>query len=140
ITAIYYFIIFLAVVNIGSALHYLVDLRDTLPLNIFIEFVVNIILFLGLTYFMLRGMTSRKGFFSSLWTVLLGVIGLGLLTFWQKVLDNAVAEAIASQLGVDIGGNFIVYIEYVYYLGVAVTGLIFLRNRRDVKHWFPAKK
>jgi len=140
ITAIYYFIIFLAVVNTGSALHYLIDLRDTLPLDVFVEFAANIVLFLGLTYFMVRGLTSRKGFFSSLWTVLLGVVGLGLLTFWQKVLDNAVAEAIASQLGVEVGGNFIVYIEYVYYLGVAVTGLIFLRNRRDVKHWFPAKK
>jgi hypothetical protein len=140
ITAIYYFVIFLAVVNIGSALHYLVDLRDTLPLNIFVEFTANIILFLGLTYFIVNGLTSRKGFFSSLWTILLGVVGLGILTFWQKVLDNAVAEALASQLGVDVGGNFIVYIEYVYYLGAAVAGLIFLRNRRDVKHWFPAKK
>jgi hypothetical protein len=128
------------VVNIGSALHYLIDLRDTLPLNIFIEFVVTIILFLGLTYFMVRGLTSRKGFFSNLWTILLGVVGLGLLTVWQKQLDGAVAEAIASQLGVDVGGNFIVYIEYAYLLGIAVTSLIFLRNRRDVKHWFPAKK
>jgi hypothetical protein len=63
ITAIYYFIIFLTVVNIGSALHYLVDLRDALPLNIFIEFAVNIILFLAATYFMVNGLTSRKGFF-----------------------------------------------------------------------------
>jgi chromate transport protein ChrA len=128
------------VVNIGSALHYLVDLRDTLPLNIFVEFTANIILFLGLTYFIVNGLTSRKGFFSNLWTILLGVVGLGLLTLWQKQLDGAVADALASQLGVEVGGNFIVYIQYVYYLGLAVAGLIFFRNRRDVKHWFPAKK
>jgi len=140
ITAIYYFVIFLAVVNVGSALHYLVDLRDTLPLNIFVEFALNIVLFLGLAYFIINGLTSRKGFFSSLWTILLGVVGLALLTEWQKQLDGAVAHALVSQLGEEVGGNFIVYIEYVYYLGIAVAGLVFLGNRRDVKHWFPAKK
>jgi hypothetical protein len=75
-----------------------------------------------------------------LWTILLGVVGLGLLTLWQKQLDSAVADALATQIGVEVGGNFIVYIEYAYLLGIAVTGLIFLRNRRDINHWFPAKK
>lgn len=140
ITAIYYFIIFLTVVNIGSALNYLNDLRDILDLTVFIEFGVIFVLFLGLAYFIVSGLTSRKGFFSSLWTVLLGVVGLGLLTLWQKLLDGMLAENIASQLGEEVGDNFIVYIEYAYFLGIAVTGFIFLRNRRDLKHWFPAKK
>ena len=65
---------------------------------------------------------------------------MALLTYWQKLLDGELAYSIASQLGEDVGLNFINYIEYVYYLGIAVTGLIFLRNRRDIKQWFPAKK
>ncbi|MBK7316763.1 toll/interleukin-1 receptor domain-containing protein [Candidatus Villigracilis affinis] len=140
ITAIYYFIIFLAVVNIGSALNYLFDWYDVLAFSVFVEFAVNFILFFGLAYFIVSGLTSRKGIFSSLWAVLLGVVGLALLTYWQKLLDGELAYSIASQLGEDVGFNFINYIEYVYYLGIAVTGLIFLRNRRDVKQWFPAKK
>lgn len=139
ITAIYYFIIFLAVVNIGSALNYLFDWYDVLAFSVFVEFAVNFILFFGLAYFIVSGLTSRKGIFSSLWAVLLGVVGLALLTYWQKLLDGELAYSIASQLGEDVGLT-INYIEYVYYLGIAVTGLIFLRNRRDIKQWFPAKK
>ncbi len=145
ITAIYYFIIFLAVVNIGSALHYIIlppDVDNGLFANELIELAVNMALFGGLAYFIVRGLSSRKGLFSNPWIILLGFAGFGLLTYWQKLLDgeifNALVDAGVDEL--DISEGFVNYIQYVYYLGAAVTGFVFLRNRRDLQHWFPAKK
>ncbi len=102
ITAFYYFIIFLTMVNIGSALQYIISPPDALFPSELVELAVNMVLFGGLAYFMMSGLTSRKGFFSSLWPILLGVVGLGLLTFWQKDLDGRIAAQMA-EAGVDVG-------------------------------------
>ena len=142
ITAFYYFIIFLTVINIGSALQYIISPPDALFPSELVELVVNMILFGGLAYFMVSGLTGRKGFFSSLWPILLGVVGLGLLTFWQKDLDGRIAAQMA-EAGVDvdtIAYSFVNIAEYVYLIGIAAIGFVFFRNSRDAKRWFPAKK
>lgn len=142
ITAVYYFIIFLTMVNIGSALQYIISPPDALFPSELLELVVNIALFGALAYFMVSGLTSRTGLFSSLWPILLGVVGLGLLTFWQKILDGRiVAQMIDAGVSEDeIAYSFVNIAEYVYFLGIAAIGFIFFRNRRDAKGWFPARK
>ena len=142
ITAIYYFIIFLTMVNIGSALQYIISPPDALFPSELVELVVNMVLFGGLAYFMVSGLTSRKGFFSSLWLILLGIVCLGLLTFWQKDLDGRIAAQMV-EAGVnedEISYGFVNIAEYIYLLGIAAIGFVFFRNRHDSKRWFPAKK
>ncbi len=142
ITAIYYFVIFLTVINIGSALYYIITPPDPLfPIEI-AEFAANILLFCGLAYFMVSGLTSRKGIFSSLWPILLGIIGLCILSFWQKDLDGRIIGQMA-EAGADvdtIAYSFVNITEYIYLIGLAAIGFVFFRNSRDAKRWFPAKK
>lgn len=142
ITAIYYFIIFLTMVNIGSALQYIISPPDALFASELVELIVNMVLFAGLAYFMVSGLTSRKGLFSSLWPILLGVVGLGLLTFWQKDLDGRIVfQMIDAGVSEDeIPYSFINISEYIYLLGIAAIGFVFFRNSHDAKRWFPARK
>ncbi len=142
ITAFYYFIIFLTVVNIGSSLNYLLTPPVALIPSDFVELLVNMILFGVLAYFMVRGLTSRKGLFSSLWQIVLGVVCMGLLTYWQKDLDGRIIGDIADTgFDVDtIAYNFVNIAEYIYIFGVLALGVVFFRNRQDAQRWFPARK
>ena len=100
------------------------------------------LLFGGLAYLMVKGLTSRKGLFSSFWQILLGVVVMWGLTYWQKDLDGRIISEIV-EAGIDentIAYNFVNIAEYIYLIGIAVTGFMFFRNMRDAKRWFPAKK
>ena len=142
ITTLYYFIIFLTVVNIGASLNYVISPPvDILP-NEVIELVVNMLLFGGLAYLMVRGLSSRKGLFSNVWQILIGFVGFGLLTYWQKDLDGRIIAEVA-EAGIDvetIAYSFVNIAEYIYLIGIAVTGFMFFRNGHDIKNWFPARK
>ncbi len=132
----------MTVVNIGASLNYLISPPISLLPNEMIELVVNMVLFAGLAYIMVRGLSNRKGLFSSLWQIVFGVIGMGLLTLWQKDLDGRLIGEIADA-GIDIDTvaySFVNIAEYIYLIGIAVTGFMFLKNGRDAKRWFPAKK
>jgi hypothetical protein len=48
-----------------------------------------------------------------------------------------------AEAGIDvdtIAYNFVNIAEYIYLIGIAVTGFMFLMNVRDAKRWFPARK
>jgi Na+/proline symporter len=48
-----------------------------------------------------------------------------------------------TDIGIDlneIGYSFMDVIFYIYFLGIFAIGIVFFRNRRDAKQWFPAKK
>ena len=142
ITALYYFIIFLTMVNIGASLNYVISPPVSLIPSDFVELVANMALFAGLAYFMVSGLTSRKGLFSSFWQILLGVVVMWGLTYWQKDLDGRIINEIA-EAGIDVNTvayNFVNIAEYIYLVGIAVTGFMFFRNRHDAKQWFPARK
>jgi len=141
ITAFYYFILFLSVINVGSSLHYIFASPVSLLPSEIVLFVISMALFCGLAYFMVNGLTSRKGIFSSLGLVLTGIFILGLLVYGQKLLDESIiTELHTAGVNVDeIGFSFVNVAEYVYFLGIIATGFVFLRNRRDAKQWFPAK-
>jgi hypothetical protein len=148
ITAIYFFVILLAVVNVGSSINYIFDSdamwaasNEAYDATI-IQFAIGLILFTALTFIMVRGLTSRKGLFSRFGLILLGVILLGALLQWQIALDNNIIDEMYDA-GVDIGEigfSFTNYLSYIYILGIVLTGFVWLRNRDDIKNWFPAKK
>ncbi|MBK8782367.1 MAG: toll/interleukin-1 receptor domain-containing protein [Anaerolineales bacterium] len=141
ITTMYYFILFLTVVNIGSSISYLLTPPIDLIPSDYVELIANMLLFGGLAYFMVKGLTSRKGLFSSFWQILLGVVVMWGLTYWQKDLDGRIINEIA-EAGIDVNTiayNFVNVAEYIYMIGIAVTGFMYFRNMRDAKRWFPAR-
>ena len=141
ITALYYLIILLTVINIGTALNYIIEPPVILLRSDVSSLLANMFLFLGLTFFMVRGLTSRKGLFSNLWQVLIGVVIMGVLVLWQVQLDAIIMSDMQDD-GVDVrtlAFTFVNVAEYVFILGVFVTGLVFFRNGRDAKRWFPAR-
>ncbi len=142
ITALYYLIILLTVINIGTALNYIIEPPVILLPSDVGSLLANMFLFLGLAFFMVRGLTSRKGLFSNLWQVLIGVVIMGMLVLWQVQLDAIIMSNMQDD-GVDVrtlAFTFVNVAEYVFILGVFVTGLVFFRNGRDAKRWFPARQ
>jgi hypothetical protein len=148
ITALYFFIVFLSVVNIGSSLDYifasdaLFNASDETFLPTIIGFVLNMILFSVVAYFMVRGLTSRKGIFSGLPSIFAGVLILGLFLFGQFLLDSSVVQEMADA-GIntdEISISFVNLAFVIYFVGIFATGFVYLRNLRDAHLWFPAKK
>ncbi len=148
ITALYFFVILISVINIGASFDYIFasdamwNASDEAFTSTITSFIVNMLMFSGLAYFMVRGLTSRKGAFSSFWSIVLGIVILGILLFWQSILDSNILLEM-EDAGIDsseVGLSFVNLAFFVYFLGIAATGFVFFRNRRDIKNWFPAKK
>jgi hypothetical protein len=148
ITAIYFFVIFLAVVNIGASFDYVFasdamwNASDDTFFSTLSAFIANMLLFSGLAFFMIRNMTSRKGIFSRFSAVVIGVVILGILLFWQTILDDNIMQEIedAGYDSSEVALSFVNLAYIVYFLGIAIIGWVFLRNRRDIRNWFPARK
>jgi hypothetical protein len=148
VTTLYFFIIFLTVVNVGASLDYIFasdamwNASDDAYISTIIGFAINLSLFSGLAYFMVRGLTSRKGFFSRFRNIVLGIVLLGILLFWQAILDGNILQEMEAA-GIDpneIGISFSNLAIYIYFLGVALIGFVIFRNRQDIRNWFPARK
>ena len=148
ITALYFFIIFLTVINVGASLDYIfmsdamASASDTTYFSTLTSFILNLLAFSALAYFMVRGMTRRTGFFSSFRSIILGIVALGLLLFGQAILDSNILAEMES-IGVDpneIGISFSNLAFLIYFLGIALIGFVTFRNRSDIKNWFPARK
>ncbi|MBK9925917.1 MAG: toll/interleukin-1 receptor domain-containing protein [Anaerolineales bacterium] len=142
ITALYYFIIFLSVVNIGTSLHYLLDSPVSLEASEIALVIGNILLYCALAYFMVSGLTSRTGLFSKFALVLVGILVLGMMVYGQKLLDESIISHLHEQ-GIEadeMGISFVNLAEYIYFLGLFIIGLVFFRNNQDIKRWFPSGK
>jgi hypothetical protein len=148
ITAIYFFVILLAVINVGASLDYVFGsdamwyASDEAFDSTIIQFAINLILFSVLAFIMVRGLTRRRGVFSRFGLIVVGVVALGILLFWQAALDGAILEEMEAS-GIDtneIGISFSNLALFIYLFGIILTGLIILRNRSDIKNWFPSKK
>ena len=131
--------------SIGSSLDYLfaspalLDVSEETAGSVFIGFIASLLLFIGLTFFMLRGMTRRKGFFARFGRIIIGIAAIGLLIMWQSNLEYLIFEEL-DYFGLDEPSSFLWVTYIVYFLGIFVLGFILFRNRLDVKRWFPAKK
>ena len=88
-------------VNIGSSISYLLTPPIDLIPSDYVELIANMLLFGGLAYFMVKGLTSRKGLFSMFWQILLGVVVMCGLSYWQKDLDGRIINEFAEE-GIDV--------------------------------------
>lgn len=142
VTAMFYYLILLSVVMIGSMLDFMISVAvsSLLPsarTSTYLEIGALLLLFCGLTYLMTRGLTSRAGWFSSFRSLMAGVFGLGTLIFWHAIISVRVSELnINGVSNNNLGGAPV----GVYFFGILIMGLVALLNRQDIRRWFPARK
>jgi hypothetical protein len=141
ITALYYYLILLGVVVVGSIGDYLLspgvaNLSASFRSSTFQVMGLNLLLFCGLIIMMVRGLTMRTGWFSSFRSMVVGVMGLGGLIVWQMIVitGNMTEEQMSVPQG-NMGGATV----GVYFFGILAMALVLLWNRQDLRRWFPAK-
>ncbi len=147
VTAIYYFMLYLTAFTVGSSFKYffsssegLSNLSDETLANVFIGLILQIILFCVLTILILRGVTTRKGWFASFSTLVLGLVGIGVLLGWQISMATDAGSELEATIGADTT-NLAAYLPFmIYFVGIIVMTVVFFWNRRDIKRWFPARK
>ena len=146
VTATYYLLIYLTAFTVGSSIKYffssdgLVDISDETFGNVFIGLILQMILFCVLTIVMLRGVTSRKGWFASFWMLVLGLVAIGILLGWQIDMATTAGMEMEEITGTDTT-NLSAYLPFfIYFVGLIVMIVLFLRNRRDIQRWFPSRK
>lgn len=144
ITALLYFIVLIAVINIGAVIDYLFFTgvtemfeREFLPVLLG-GMMGGVFLFAGLSFFMVRSLISRTGWFSHPKIFLAGFIVQGILMFGIRAFDNYIYDILFNETGVDLGYTFTYLGTWVYGIGLAVLAIVYFRNRLDIKRWFPA--
>ncbi len=144
ITAFYYFIVLLAAVNFGSVLDSILfsGLKDIIDPSSFGYILFNLIgmlvLFAGLSYFMINGLLTRTGWFAKMPMIIGGFVVQGLLMYGLTRFDNEIF-AIVSEAGIQMGYTFTTFSGPIFILGVVVMLFVYFRNRQDMKRWFPVK-
>lgn len=143
-----YYILLLGIFTAGAILQY-VSTVSTLGLDqligpenaggLFIGLIFNLFLIGVLIFFMLRHLVRRAGWFASFRAFSFGVFVLGGLIFWQLVLDGRTVELLASMGQSQQTGITIFFPIFIYIVGGVVMAVFFLRRRRDIRLWFPAK-
>lgn len=141
ITALYYYLILLGVVVVGSIGDYwlspgVANLSASFRSSTFQIMGLILLLFCGLIITMVRGLTMRIGWFSSFRSMIVGVVGLGGLIVWQVIVitANMTAEQMSAPQG-NMGGATV----GVYFFGILAMAVVLLWNRQDLRRWFPAK-
>lgn len=140
-----YFIVALAVVTIGSWLPYLIqfapDIIDYSDADFgLLMLVLNLILFVALSVFMVRVTGSRHERWASQRLMFILMLGLGALIFWQVMINDTVLEAFGVFENInDIRGFSADFPPLIYIAGnILMTIFVFLK-RADMRRWFPAK-
>lgn len=144
ITTLLYFIVLIAVINIGAVIDFLffsgatasLD-PETAGLTIFI-LIGSVLLFSGLSFFMAKGLITRTGIFSNMKLFLTGLVILGLLMFGIVQFDNYIYGILLDEANIDVGYTFTYFGTIIYLLGVALLAIVYFRNRLDMKRWFPS--
>ncbi len=140
-----YFVASLAVFTIGLWLPYFYQyIDDILSIeglgSILAGLAISLVLFGLVCYFMVRGIVNRRGLFASLWMVILGLIVLGLLIYWQDELNLAFLDAVGSLDNLnDLRGFSADYPPYLYGIGGLGMAIFMAVRFRDVRLWFPAR-
>lgn len=146
ITALIYFIILIAVINVGAVIDYLFfsgvsDTLDAESLPILLGVMVGGVLLMAvLSFFMVRSLTSRTGLFSNIKTFMAGFIIQGLLVLGIRAFDNFIYDILLNEAGVDVGFTFTYLGTWVYLIGLVVLAIVYFRNRLDMKRWFPSAR
>jgi hypothetical protein len=147
VTTIYYFMIYLTAFTVGSSFKYflssidsLLNLSDETLSNVFLGLIMQMILFGVLTFFVIRGVTTRKGWFASFGILALSFLVIGMLLFWQMDMASTAGAELEAATGTDTT-NLAAFMPFlIYFVGIIVMVIVFFRNRRDIQRWFPARK
>ena len=147
VTAIYYFMLYLTAFTVGSSFQYffasiegLLNLSDETFGGVFLGLIFQIILFCVLTIFIIRGVTMRKGWFASFGMLVLGLVGIGALLFWQVDMAGVAGSELEAVTGSDTTNLAVLLPFFIYFVGLFVMTGVFFWNRRDIQRWFPARK
>jgi len=146
ITALIYFVILIAIINVGAVIDYLfftgvTEILDEESVPVLLGVMAgSVFLFSVLSFFMVRSLITRTGLFSSIKTFMAGFMIQGLLVFGIRAFDNFIYDILLDETGVDLGYTFTYLGTWVYGIGLAVLAIVYLRNRLDMKRWFPSNK
>ena len=138
-----YFITLLAVICIGSWVPYIIqyypDVVGNPDLDVpMLTLVFSLVLFGAVAFFMGRHLTARKGLASSLVGLVIGMVLLGAIIYWQTLIDTSVLDIL--NLEEDYLGISSYYPTYFYLIGNLVMIFYLFINRADLRRWFPAGK
>lgn len=149
VTVIFYFMIYLTAFTVGSSFKYffasidhLLNLSDEMLGGVFVGLISQIILFCVLTFLVIRGVTTRKGWFASFGVFVLSFVVIGILLFWQASMAATAGSALETTANADfLATELALYLPFlIYFVGIIVMIVVFFRNRRDIRRWFPARK
>jgi hypothetical protein len=138
-----YFILLLAVICIGSwfpyILQYLPDVMENQNLIApMVTLVFSFVLFGVIAFLMERQLITRKGLAASLVGLLVGMLLLGAIIYWQTLIDSSVLDIL--NLEQDTLGYSSYYPTWFYLIGNLLMAIYLFFNRADLKRWFPARK
>jgi hypothetical protein len=119
----------------------LLNLTDESFGGVFLGLFFQILLFCILTVLVLRGLTTRNGWFASFRMLILALIGIGILLGWQLSMAAEAGIELEESTGMDNSNIMAIFIPFsIYFIGILAMLVVFFRNRRDIKRWFPAKR
>jgi hypothetical protein len=139
-----YFILALAIFTVGSWLPYIIqfspDIIDYSDADSALWMLLaNLILFVALSIFMARVTISRRQPWASHLNMFLVMLVLGGLIFWQILINETVLDAFVSWETDDWRGLSAYFPPIVYLIGNLLMLVFVLRQRADMRRWFPAK-
>lgn len=139
-----YFLIFLAIIIIGSWLPYLIQLfpfitqtSETWGPSLLL--ILDLIIFAGVIALMARALVQRSGFLAAPLPFLLAMMILGFLIFMQTELDLYIWGPIFDLYEDAPGGLSADYPGYIFGIGNAIMLIVSLWRREDLRRWFPAR-
>jgi len=149
IMALRYFVMLLGVFSAGAIVNYVFDFYDAgfdLVLGpegaggILLNFMFTLLLVGALSFFMVRQLVARKGWFASLRNFLIGVLGLGILIFALENVDINAYDALVN-LGemAPETSPAVVFPVLIYFIGGSLMAIFLFIKRQDVRRWFPVK-
>jgi len=87
-----------------------------------------------------KGVVNRRGLFSSVSMIVLAIVLLGAIIYWQDTLNLAFLDAVGSLDNIDdLRGFSADYPPYIYGIGSLGMALFMILRARDVRMWFPAR-
>jgi len=81
----------------------------------------------------------RKGWFASFGMLVLGLLGIGALLFWQVDMAGVAGSELEAVTGSDTTNLAVLLPFFIYFIGLFVMTGVFFWNRRDIQRWFPAR-
>jgi hypothetical protein len=142
-----YFLILLGIFTAGAVWQYLYAssvvlvkvISDERAGSMVLSYIFNLLLIGALTFFMVRHLTGRKGWFASFRNFSIGLLLMGFLVFYPAVVDINTTDALA-EVGQNVETNSVIlYPVIMYVLGGAGMTVFLFRRYTDARRWFPAK-